>query len=102
MEVEAEEYLLLLLADSNLPTGSFVASSGLESYIKHGFGSLSTSGTDATLSFVRCSLDSFARSTLAFVTDTHQAVSNAAVAQVRDTEPILARIRELDESYHCM
>jgi len=32
-----EEYLLLLLSDSNLPTGGFVASSGLESFIQHGY-----------------------------------------------------------------
>ncbi|KPV77160.1 uncharacterized protein RHOBADRAFT_7001, partial [Rhodotorula graminis WP1] len=31
-----EQYLLLLLSDSNLPTGGFVASSGLESWIQHG------------------------------------------------------------------
>ncbi|KAJ7780943.1 UreF-domain-containing protein [Mycena metata] len=33
-----ETILILLLSDSNLPTGSFVASSGLESFLKHGFG----------------------------------------------------------------
>ncbi|KAJ7044631.1 UreF-domain-containing protein [Mycena alexandri] len=33
-----ETTILLLLSDSNLPTGSFVASSGLESFLKHGFG----------------------------------------------------------------
>ncbi|KAN0060678.1 hypothetical protein ACQY0O_007336 [Thecaphora frezii] len=33
---DLETYLLLLLSDSNLPTGGFVASSGLESYHAHG------------------------------------------------------------------
>lgn len=31
------QHLLYVLLDSNLPTGGFVASSGLESYAKHGF-----------------------------------------------------------------
>ncbi|PWZ03113.1 hypothetical protein BCV70DRAFT_154698 [Testicularia cyperi] len=34
---DLEDYLLLLLSDSNLPTGGFVASSGLESFFAHGF-----------------------------------------------------------------
>lgn len=33
---DLETYLLLLLSDSNLPTGGFVASSGLESFFAHG------------------------------------------------------------------
>lgn len=33
----AAQHLLYVLLDSNLPTGGFVASSGLESYAKHGF-----------------------------------------------------------------
>ncbi|GAA5905355.1 hypothetical protein JCM8208_003828 [Rhodotorula glutinis] len=37
-----EQYLLLLLSDSNLPTGGFVASSGLESWIQHGNLALTT------------------------------------------------------------
>jgi urease accessory protein len=41
-----EEYLLLLLSDSNLPTGGFVASSGLESFIQHGY--LTTTTTTIT------------------------------------------------------
>jgi urease accessory protein len=99
MDTEAEEYLLLLLADSNLPTGSFVASSGLESYLKHGFGALSASSADATLNFVCCSLESFARSTLAFVTGAHEALVSASGENIQDT---LIRLRELDELYHCM
>lgn len=33
----AAQHLLYVLLDSNLPTGGFVSSSGLESYAKHGF-----------------------------------------------------------------
>lgn len=37
-QVSPEElHLLYILLDSNLPTGGFVSSSGLESYVKHGF-----------------------------------------------------------------
>lgn len=32
-----ELHLLYILLDSNLPTGGFVSSSGLEAYVKHGF-----------------------------------------------------------------
>ncbi|KIY49475.1 urease accessory protein UreF [Fistulina hepatica ATCC 64428] len=69
---DSEEYLLLILADSNLPTGSFVASSGLESYIKHGFAALSES---AVLSFVQDSLLSYAHSSLPFVSDAYERVA---------------------------
>lgn len=73
MDSEEETYLLLLLADSNLPTGAFVASSGLESYIKHGF---SSSPEPTTLTFLKNSLASYARTSLAFVKDAHQSVSS--------------------------
>ncbi|KAG6817885.1 hypothetical protein H0H87_001717 [Tephrocybe sp. NHM501043] len=69
-----ETYILLLLSDSNLPTGSFVASSGLESYVKHGF---ATSGpTTATITFVQDSLGAYARSALPFVSDAHRIVES--------------------------
>ena len=35
--MDASSHLLYVLLDSNLPTGGFVASSGLESWAKHGF-----------------------------------------------------------------
>ncbi|KAF9464852.1 urease accessory protein UreF [Collybia nuda] len=72
MNDEDEAYILLLLSDSNLPTGSFVASAGLESYVKHGFASLPGS---TTTTFVRDNLASYARSALPFVTDAHRIVS---------------------------
>ncbi|KAK0461735.1 uncharacterized protein EV420DRAFT_125511 [Desarmillaria tabescens] len=69
MNDDDETYILLLLSDSNLPTGAFVASSGLESYMKHGFGS-----NDPT-TFIRDSMASYARSALPFVSDAHRLVS---------------------------
>ncbi|GAA6021283.1 hypothetical protein JCM11491_005790 [Sporobolomyces phaffii] len=55
-----EEYLVLLLSDSNLPTGGFVASSGLESFIQHGYLSASSSPEQGLVEFVKSSLDNYA------------------------------------------
>ncbi|KAI0727343.1 UreF-domain-containing protein [Fomitopsis betulina] len=75
MDADTEAYILLLLSDSNLPTGSFVASAGLESYVTHGFfsstDSLPRDKMDATMDFLQDSLRSYARSALPFVTDAH-------------------------------
>lgn len=83
MDADTEQYILLLLSDGNLPTGSFVASSGLESYAKHGF-SLSSitsnSSAEKTMDFVRYSLESYSRSALPFVLDAHTAVSEGLSA----------------------
>lgn len=89
-----EQYLLLVLSDSNLPTGGFVASSGLESWIQHGYAALQpdpspstsppTSSTppapeEGLLGFVRHSLHSYARLNVPLFCAAHRAVS--AVAQ---------------------
>ncbi|GAA5942409.1 urease accessory protein UreF [Sporobolomyces koalae] len=75
---DMEEYLLLLLSDSNLPTGGFVASSGLESFTQHGYlsnhqhghtnSSSSGSQSDAKgdveqglVEFVKMSLDNYSK-----------------------------------------
>ncbi|KAG9011809.1 hypothetical protein FRB94_007535 [Tulasnella sp. JGI-2019a] len=108
-----EAYLLLLLSDANLPTGSFVASSGLESYIKHGFFSdrspespfASSSPTDpqppratvATVNFLRDSLKTYSQSTLAFIRSVYEAMErDDALANV------LAEIVQLDGLYETM
>lgn len=72
MDDDSETYILLLLSDSNLPTGSFVASSGLESYIKHGFASAPES---TTITFIQDSLAAYAYSALPFVSDAHRIVT---------------------------
>lgn len=108
MNDDDETYLLLLLSDSNLPTGSFVASSGLESYIKHGF---SSSSEPTTLTFLRDSLASYARTTLAFVGDSHGLVSGLAQKsedapdkekESADVESLLQKLIELDNLYEAM
>jgi urease accessory protein len=104
---DAEAYILLLLSDSNLPTGSFVASSGLESYVKHGFSSLSPPGS-ATINFIRDSLGSYAGSALPFISDAHRAVESFALDKEidGDTEEkfysILRTLTDLDELYQSM
>jgi urease accessory protein len=89
-----ETFILLVLSDSSLPTGSFVASSGLESYFKHGFPSLFPSSEHALVSFIRQSLPTYARSALPFVTDAHRIISAA-----KDSYTTLTRLLALDQLY---
>ncbi|KAJ6539651.1 UreF-domain-containing protein [Mycena capillaripes] len=102
-----ETNLLLLLSDSNLPTGSFVASSGLESFLKHGFGSPPLTQPSANLkldtiaTFIRDSLATYAPSALPFVSDAHAAVSQLRCGEI-DVERTLTLLTELDDLYECM
>ncbi|BGP22524.1 urease accessory protein [Rhodotorula toruloides] len=92
-----EQYLLLVLSDSNLPTGGFVASSGLESWVQHGYEALqpdpspSSSSTappppsstapgseHALLGFVQHSLHSYARLNAPLLCAAHKAVSSVS------------------------
>lgn len=110
---------MLLLADGNLPTGSFVASSGLESYVKHGFSgtsSLSNSTNamssstarmnQAVVDFIEDNLGSYAHTALPFVSDAHIAVSEYRNGLASDTKPesssALVRLAALDDLYHSM
>lgn len=109
-----ETYLLLLLSDSNLPTGGFVASSGLESFHAHGLlhnarptadlakygqSSASTSSSrkgpatapsqaqlsSATLSFAQSTLHSYARSSFGFLARVHAVVAKYLEEGVRSS-----------------
>jgi urease accessory protein len=101
-------YIELLLTDSNLPTGSFVASSGLESFLKHGF--LSSQHISSNLiNFIQDSLQSYARSALPFVSDAHRVVedfsSSSLPGHVTDSVPTaqaLSHIKTLDALYDSM
>ena len=102
-----ETYLLLLLADGNLPTGSFVASSGLESFITHGFFGGSTDNLNNTVNFIRDSLGTYARSALPFVADVYQVVTKVFVDRgaddpVRPLDHVCEEIRALDNLYEAM
>lgn len=104
--MDNDSYLLLLLSDGNLPTGSFVSSSGLESYFAHGFPVLLTSipstippKISATLTFIRESLAAYARIALPFATATHILVES--LSSTGETNS-LQRLRALDRQYEAM
>ncbi|KAK7470376.1 hypothetical protein VKT23_001803 [Stygiomarasmius scandens] len=98
---EDETYLLFLLSDSNLPTGSFVASSGLESYITHAFGSRDS--YERTVSFMHDNLASYARSALPFVSDAHQLVSRyRSNSTTLEKSSVLSSLQSLDDLYETM
>lgn len=104
----SEANLLLLLSDSNLPTGSFVASSGLESFLKHGFSSSSSiqestnsaSNTETIINFVRDSLCTYASSALPFVSDAHTLVASSDLSDASLDIP--DRLNALDDLYDSM
>ena len=86
----AELHLVYVLLDSNLPTGGFVSSSGLESYAKHGFLTATQAyepsetdrpakvpATKAIMDFSLAELDNYASTTLCFVADAWSAVRHA-------------------------
>jgi len=111
MDDDNEAYILLLLSDSNLPTGSFVASAGLESYVTHGFFSSSSTPSmprdklDATMEFVRDSLATYARSALPFVSDAHRLLERFLIesSERNDTLDSTAnRIKAIDDLYEAM
>ncbi|KAI0941345.1 hypothetical protein AcW1_004915 [Taiwanofungus camphoratus] len=112
MNNDDEVYILLLLSDSNLPTGSFVASAGLESYATHGFFassslSLSRDKLDATTEFVRDSLATYARSALPFVSDAYGIVEKLVTGysdgdEEEELEGATSDINALDDLYEAM
>ena len=124
MENTAEEaYLLLLLSDTNLPTGSFVASSGLESFIAHGFMSSTLNPenrtpfiqednapsparlTSATISFMRDSVHAYATSARPFVGAVHEVLDRKALPTesiTRSEEEAMKEILQLDGLYEAM
>ena len=125
MDVESEQYLLLLLSDGNLPTGSFVASAGLESYLKHGFSSLPNvdisspdtpttltsnpsppSLTRSTINFVRDSVHTYAHNALPFVKAVYDVCSLHRDFSDSDESAVLERslqsLKEIDDLYESM
>lgn len=114
-----ERHVLYILLDSNLPTGGFVASSGLESYAKHGFFSSShlTSLSDiqgsarggagiqeAVVDFAQSSVMNYAKSTLAFVKDAWTLLDRLQTAEAGNSskEATVATLKKLDDLYEAM
>ncbi|KAF8759552.1 ARM repeat-containing protein [Rhizoctonia solani] len=85
----------------NLPTGAFVASAGLESYIKHGHpdGSSSTA-PESTINFMRDNLHSYAHSAIPFVQHANRIMDNYKATG--DDTDALNRLLELDDLYDKM
>jgi len=102
---DKETYLLLILSDSNLPTGSFVASSGLESTATHGlFHAAPPTGSDSTdssniLAFLRNSVDTYARSALPFARDAHRVSAAYAQREIAELDVALAALARIDALY---
>ena len=110
---DTEAYLLLVLSDSNLPTGSFVASAGLESTATHALfhaASLTTSTAAATgtgtggsssdiLAFLRNSVDTYARSALPFARDAHRISTAYVNKEIVDLDVALAALTRIDALY---
>ncbi|KAF8260623.1 hypothetical protein EI94DRAFT_1780454 [Lactarius quietus] len=80
---DKESYLLLLLSDANLPTGSFVASAGLESTAAHALFRVPGPPGSDILAFLRSSVDTYARSALPFTRDAHRVLDTALAALTR-------------------
>jgi urease accessory protein len=102
MQDDKEAYLLLILSDANLPTGSFVASAGLESTATHALFRLPTgnpAGSDI-LAFLRNSVDTYARSALPFARDAHRVVAAYAGGQMTELDVALAALARLDALYN--
>ncbi|KAK4684799.1 urease accessory protein, partial [Tremellales sp. Uapishka_1] len=117
------DHLLYILLDSNLPTGGFVSSSGLESYAKHGFltpspsyssftsssASLTPSAPSSSSSqsptavarsiveFSKSEIQNYSRTTLTFVRDAWTLVHDSL--QGEGTSAVVDAILQLDE-YH--
>lgn len=114
-----ERHVLYILLDSNLPTGGFVASSGLESYAKHGFFSSSHLASlsdiqgsaragvgiqEAVVAFAQSSVMNYAKSTLAFVKDAWTLLDRLQIAEAGDLskEATVATLKKLDDLYEAM
>ena len=101
MQNDKESYLLLLLSDANLPTGSFVASAGLESTAAHALFHLPGPPGSDILAFLRSSVDTYARSALPFARDAHRIIAAYASCETPNPEldAALMALTSLDALY---
>jgi urease accessory protein len=101
---DKESYLLLLLSDANLPTGSFVASAGLESTAAHALFHVPGPPGSDILAFLRSSVDTYARSALPFARDAHRIVvayttSSGSETPKSELDKALTALTRLDALY---
>lgn len=110
-----EEYILLVLSDSNLPTGGFVASSGLESYWAHGLlqtlgSQWSKNGTSTSseqlVAFISASLYTYGHLIAGFLQDVHRIVHDYMHSTTQDSSSSLNHVADtvekLDIALHSM
>jgi urease accessory protein len=110
----SELHLLYVLLDSNLPTGGFVSSSGLESYAKHGFLPSSSSSLqdpqtkpktkkEGIVEFAKSEIENYGVMTLGFVSDSWNAFHIGGQEHEDEDEvaegTLLNKLVELDR-YH--
>ncbi|KAI0288722.1 hypothetical protein B0F90DRAFT_1800891 [Multifurca ochricompacta] len=101
MQVDKETYLLLLLSDANLPTGSFVASTGLESTAAHVlFHVPATPPGSDTLAFLQNSVDTYPCSMLPFACDAHRITTAYASGEMTKLDEALQALSHLDALYN--
>jgi len=98
MQDDKESYLLLLLSDANLPTGSFVASAGLESTAAHALFHVPGPPGSDILAFLRSSVDTYARSALPFARDAHR-ITAAYTSGETELDTALTALTRLDALY---
>jgi urease accessory protein len=93
-DINKEDWLLWQFADSALPTGGFVASSGLEVAIQSGY----VKDNNSLLLFLSSSIENYAYSALPFVTDSWQVIPQTSNNDVDDAL-IFENIIKLDYLY---
>lgn len=100
---DLEEHLVLIIADSSLPTGGFVASSGLESYWAHGL-LQNHSQRSPIISFLSKYINNYSKQVAGYVLDTHKVVSLYLYKSdtIVQKDQIIDIIKNLDHSFHSM
>jgi urease accessory protein len=94
-----EAYLLLVLSDGNLPTGSFVASAGLESTAAHALFHAPGPACSDILLFLRNTVDTYARSALPFARDAHRVSAAYVNGEIAKLDVALGTLTRLDALY---
>ena len=96
---DQEAYLLLILSDANLPTGSFVASSGLESTAAHALFNVPGPAGSDIIAFLSNTVETYARSALPFARDAHRVTAAYASGEITQLDVALSSLARLDALY---
>ena len=97
--MDADEYVVLLLSDSNLPTGGFIASGGLESYFSHGFMGSSRTLMPTSLAFSEHFLQNYTANSLPY-SDAAYLVASAHLEGSMLHDEAIAALAALDWRQH--